>query len=307
MTLFTQQREAEFQATLKTPHCTLKAFGRNIVEAYMTLHYAWRKVAEEFSASPNLINTYRYAIRYESIPRHHFPAGAALLDDELYLTDALDNFPPVLHHINRRGQIYFLHSAGLKNGAPLFTFSMDLSGELAQAIPANHEVYEAPNGMVFVRPIVTSLITSEERSILERLLKANFREEAYKAELKKRSIVVHVASQDDVDRLLEHSLAPEKLEYRIGFKFDLVTKKTGSRKFIIRLLRTHDNKWIVWGEMSNLHVEAPAAITELARRIKDGILSDLNDALFDSHFPEASPPNESQPTVIQITRFDLSK
>ncbi len=285
----------------------MEAFGRNIVEAYMTLHYAWRKFAEEFSASPNLINTYRHAIQYESIPRNYFPAGAALVDDQLYVTDALEHFPPVLHHINRRGQIYFLHNAGVKDGTPLLTFSMDLSGELAQAIPANHEVYEAPNGMVFVRPIVTSLITSDERSILERLLKANFRQEVYKAELKKRSLVVHVASEYDVDRLLEHSLAPEKLEYRIGFKFDLVTKKTGNRKFIIRLFRTHDNKWIVWGEMSNLHTEAPAAITELARRIKDGILSDLNDALFNSDFPEASPANESRPTVIRITRFDLSE
>ncbi|HYW74880.1 MAG TPA: hypothetical protein VE961_27895 [Pyrinomonadaceae bacterium] len=282
-----QPTDAELQATLETRHCVMKAFGRNLVEAYMTLHYAWRKYAEEFSLSPNLINVYRYAIEYASIPRTHYAVGTALVDDELYVTNALDTYPPVLHYINRKGQIYFLHNAGLKDGLPLFTFSMDLSGQLASEIPHGHESYEAPNGMVFVRPIVKSLITTDEQSVLERLLKANFREEAYKAEVKKRSIVVHMASEYDVDRLLEHSLKPENIQYQTGFKFDLVTKKTGARKFIVRLLRAHDNRWVVWGEISDLHKEAVPAIANLARDIKRGILSDLNQALFEQQYPKS--------------------
>jgi hypothetical protein len=274
-------KEAEIQATLKTRHGVMKAFGRNIVEAYMTLHHACQQYAEQASVSQNLINTYRYAIRYTSIPRNYYPVGAAFIDEELFITNALDSFPPVIHYINRRGQIYFLHNAGIRDGIPLFTFSMDLSGELANEIPRDHEIYEAPNGMVFLRPIVKSLITSDERSILERLLKANFREEAHKVELKKRSIVVHLASEIDVDRLLEHSLAPERIEYRIAFKFDLVTKKTGGRKFIVRLLRTYDDKWIVWAEIADLRTEATNIISQLAQSIKSGILYDLNDAVLE--------------------------
>jgi hypothetical protein len=303
MTLSIQPKEAEIQATLETRHCTVRAFGRNTVEAYMTLYYAWQEYAKQSAASPNLINVYRYAITYKSIPRHHLAPGTAFIDNELFVTNALDNFPPVLYHVNRREQIYFLHRVGTKDGIPQFTFSMDLSGDLVNELPPGHEVYEAPNAMVFVRPVVSSLITRDERTTIERLLRAHFREESYKAELKKRSIVVHMAAEVDVDRLLEDDLAKERIQYRIAFKFDLVTKKTGSRKFVIRLSRSYDNKWIEYAEITDLRTEAVAVISELALRIKQGILYDLNDAIFDPDSSEALPLNQPR-VVIRIARIE---
>jgi len=290
MNVAAEPKEAEIQATLETRHCTVRAFGKNIVEAYMTLFYAWQEYAKQSSASPNLINVYRYAITYTSIPRNRLAAGTAFIDDELFITNALDHFPPVLYHINRRGQIYFLHQVGAKQGMPQFTFSMDLSGNLAETLPSGHEVYEAPNAMVFVRPVVKSLITTDERNTIERLLKANFRQEAYKAELKKQSLVIHMASETAVDQLLEKSVTEGTIEYRVAFKFDLVTKKTGARKFVIRLLRSYDNKWIQYVEVTDLPAQAVAVISELALNIKQGILHDLNDAIFDSSNPSDRAP-----------------
>jgi hypothetical protein len=304
MTLSIQPKEAEIQATLETRHCTVRAFGRNTVEAYMTLYYAWQQYAKQSTASPNLINVYRYAISYTSIPRNRLAPGTAFVDNELFVTNALDNFPPVLYHVNRRGQIYFLHRVGTKEGIPQFTFSMDLSGDLVNELPPDHEVYEAPNAMVFVRPVVRSLITREEQTTIERLLQAHFRQESYKAELKKRSIVVHMASDLDVDRLLEHDLSEERLQYRVAFKFDLVTKKTGIRKFVIRLSRSYDNKWIEYAQIHDLRTEAVAVISELAVRIKQGILYDLNDAIFDPDSSECLPLKQPDRVTIQLAKTE---
>jgi len=237
---------------------------------------------------------------YPSIPHNRFAPGTAFIDNELFVTNALDNFPPVLYHVNRRGQIYFLHRVGTKDGTPQFTFSMDLSGDLVNELPPGHEVYEAPNAMVFARPEVRSLITRDERTTIERLLKAHFREESYKAELKKRSIVVHMASEVDVDRLLEDNLAEERIQYRIAFKFDLVTKKTGSRTFVIRLSRSYDNRWIEYAAITDLRAQATAVISELALKIKQGILYDLNDAIFDPDSSGGVPLKQAQRVVIQI-------
>lgn len=303
MPLSSEAKEAEIQATLETRHCTVKAFGRNTVEAYMTLYYAWQEYAKQSAASPNLINVYRYAITYTSIPRNRLAPGTAFVDNELFVTNALDNFPPVLYHVNRRGQIYFLHRVGSKDGIPQFTFSMDLSGDLVNQLPHGHEVYEAPNAMVFVRPVVTSLITREEQTTIKRLLEAHFRQDSYKADLKKRSIVVHMASEQAVDRLLEEDLSEDKLQYRVAFKFDLVTKKTGSRKFVIRLSRSYDNKWIEYAEIHDLRTEAVAVISELALKIKEGILYDLNDAIFDPDSSNGAPLKQAQRVVIQLIQL----
>jgi hypothetical protein len=262
-------------ATLKTKHCTITAFGNNKPEAYMTLHHAWQLYANRFDVAPTLVDLYRFSIKYNTVSAP-YESGTALVDNVPFIQNALASFPSVLYHVNRRGQVYFLHNPGQKDGTPIFTFSMNLSGQLADKLPNGHEVYEAPNGMVFVRPIINSLIKNDEEKVIKRLLKINFRPEAYRAELKKQSVVIHLASEIDVERLLRGSLSIQDIEYHTAFKFDLVTNKTGNRKFIIRLLRNHDNKWLPYKEIKNLHAEAATTISELATEINDGLLHNIN-------------------------------
>src|SRR4051812_17648139 len=62
-------------------------------------------------------------------------------------------------HTNRRGQTYYLHAGTTRTGKPRYWFSMKDVGDLVEAIPADHEVYENPDAQVFLRKAVPQLVT----------------------------------------------------------------------------------------------------------------------------------------------------
>ena len=70
-------------------------------------------------------------------------------------------------YTNRKGKTYYLHQGKTKLGNPKYVFALRDEGNLVEAIPPGYEVYENPNGQVFLRRTKTQIITDEEAAVVE--------------------------------------------------------------------------------------------------------------------------------------------
>jgi hypothetical protein len=95
-----------------------------------------------------------------------------------------------IQHVNRRGQIYYLHKGKTRTGKPTFYFSKDREGELVDTIPDGYEVYENPSAQVFLRKVQPRLVTDEEVALVTQAARQHggFH---YLVDVKGKSIVVH--------------------------------------------------------------------------------------------------------------------
>jgi hypothetical protein len=92
-------------------------------------------------------------------------------------------------HTNRRGDLYYLHSGKNKAGKPTCHFSRKATGSLVGRIPQGYEVYEHPDGRVYLRKIQKKIITDGEKKIVEASVKAAGVADSI-VEVKKNSITV---------------------------------------------------------------------------------------------------------------------
>lgn len=105
-------------------------------------------------------------------------------------------------HTNRKGKTYYLHQGTTKTGNPKYFFALRDEGDLVATIPPGYEIYENPNGQVFLRKIRPQLITDEEVAIVEAGMRQHCRLENYIVDVKKDTILIYTPDQD-VDLLAE--------------------------------------------------------------------------------------------------------
>lgn len=105
-------------------------------------------------------------------------------------------------HTNRKGQTYYLHQGTTKTGKPKYFFALRAEGDLAESIPPGYEIYENPNGQVFLRKMRPQIITDEEVATVEAGMRQHCRLEHYIVDVKKNAIIVYTPDQD-VDLLTE--------------------------------------------------------------------------------------------------------
>ena len=105
-------------------------------------------------------------------------------------------------YTNRKGKIYYLHQGKTKLGNPKYFFALRDEGNLVEAIPPGYEVYENPNGQVYLRRIQTQIITDEEVAIVKSGMRQYSRLEHFIIDVKKNAIVIHTPDQD-VDLLTD--------------------------------------------------------------------------------------------------------
>jgi hypothetical protein len=105
-------------------------------------------------------------------------------------------------HTNRKGKTYYLHQGTTKTGKPKYFFALRDEGDLVATIPPGYEIYENPNGQVFLRKVRPQLITDEEVAIVEAGMRQHCRLEHYIVDVKKDTILIYTADQD-IDLLAE--------------------------------------------------------------------------------------------------------
>jgi len=116
-------------------------------------------------------------------------------------------------YINRRSQTFYLHQGKTKTGRPKYFFSLRSSGPLVKALPEEYEVYETPNGQVFLRKKKPTIISDSEIRVVDEGMRRYSDVEYYKVDAKKNAIIVYLADQD-IEAIRE--LLPKKyiLTYR---------------------------------------------------------------------------------------------
>jgi len=108
----------------------------------------------------------------------------------------------VLAYTNRKGDEYYLHQGLTKKARPKYFFSRKPDGQLLDEIPEGYEIYENPNGLVFLRKAQPKIFSDEERTIVENAMKNYTDLEFYKIDVKRNAIIILLPLQD-VDGIKE--------------------------------------------------------------------------------------------------------
>lgn len=102
-------------------------------------------------------------------------------------------------YTNRRGKTYYLHAGTTKTGKARYWFSLKDDGDLVEAIPAGHDVYENPDCQVFLRKIVPQLVTPAEVAVVKDGLERYAPGQNCIVDVQKEHIVVYHAERITLD------------------------------------------------------------------------------------------------------------
>lgn len=99
-----------------------------------------------------------------------------------------------IEHKSRTGKIYYLHTKTTRAGNPGYFFSTDPDGALAPTVPDGYKIYENVDGQVFLRKNIKPVIMPEELALVEKALNLQGPPGRFRADVKKKTIVVYEAS-----------------------------------------------------------------------------------------------------------------
>jgi len=102
----------------------------------------------------------------------------------------------VLTYTNRKGDTYYLHQGLTKKGNPKYFFSRKKDGKLLEKVPEGYEIYENPNGLVFLRRAQPKIFSDEEIAIVEKGIRDYADLEFYKIDPKGNTIIIFLPLQD---------------------------------------------------------------------------------------------------------------
>ncbi len=187
-------------------------------------------------------------------------------------------------HANRQGKTYYLHRGKSSKGNPRYQFTQRGEGDLVDEIPPGYEIYENPNGQVFLRRSPTQIITSDEVAAVKTGLQAHSRLTHFLIDVRKDAILVHTPDQD-VDALLEllsdlAGVTPDKVQGKIEsvltyspiLRFVLVDKAARQfQAYRINFFSDFDD-WVPIGTPGTL----PVLVREYAPHLEDDSYFELD-------------------------------
>jgi hypothetical protein len=164
--------------------------------------------------------------------------------------------------MTRRGKVYYLHTGPKRGGGIQYFVSTEPEGPTAEAVPEGFEIYETPNGQVYLRRAKPSLIEAAELALINSALnKRATIQHRYLAETTNDRIVIH-EGDTGIDhlrkinmRFLEEGLqdyAVRNAHYMPVMRFTL--KDRGKRLFAPERFcwRGSVDDWIPIGEAGRL-------------------------------------------------------
>jgi hypothetical protein len=179
-----------------------------------------------------------------------------------------------VEYTNRKGKRHFLHVGKTKKGAVHYHFSTKSSGDVAPEMPEGYEVYEHPNGRVFLRKIEPQLISDEEIRVIDRALREHGDPNDYKIDTWRDVITVFRSNRiarplKDLPPIFAFAAVQELIEknwtYTPVLRFVLVD--TRNRLFITErfCFRTSVDDWIGIGGPDSLENQAARFINHLGK------------------------------------------
>ncbi|WP_163538665.1 hypothetical protein [Gracilibacillus sp. YIM 98692] len=136
----------------------------------------------------------------------------------------------VVQYTNFRGDEYFLHARQTKKGNLSYYFKKNDSNTKVESIPEGYEIYEHPNGRVFLTKIAKKKIKDEELRLMEKAIQLYSPIKDFKLDVKQKSIYIYTyenpVSIDEEPLVVEALSDPKYKTYDVQLCFTLVDKKT---------------------------------------------------------------------------------
>jgi hypothetical protein len=107
-----------------------------------------------------------------------------------------------VEYTNKKGKTYYLHQGMTKSGKVRFYFSRKIEGNLVDVMPDGYEVYENPNGGVYIRKARPRVISDDELAAVENEVRRFSHLRYCRVDVKKGIISIYTPKQD-VDGLLD--------------------------------------------------------------------------------------------------------
>jgi hypothetical protein len=160
-----------------------------------------------------------------------------------------------LRYTNHKGETYYLHKGTGKKGGSLYSFWKKEEGAPVKSIPKGYEIYEDPNGRVFLRKIVPKKITQDEVSVVENSIQQYAKVKDYKIDVKGKAIAIYLPDHEIDDLrscfdsllLVNHILMDESLKniltYSPIMRFVLTDEKNRNFRVERAGLVDPDDKW----------------------------------------------------------------
>jgi hypothetical protein len=183
-----------------------------------------------------------------------------------------------VQYTSRTGRTYYLRVGKTKTGKPKYYFAMKANdAPLAEIVPRGFEIYETPDGQVFLRKILPKLISDDELAMVEQELRRIAHLRGSRVERKLKVLTIYVADRkEDLIKELRQVLpwgpladmdqAPEDLwSYLAELQFVLVDDKR--RLFQARryCYRGRIDDWVDIGEHGLLSILAAQYIKHLGQ------------------------------------------
>ncbi len=160
-----------------------------------------------------------------------------------------------LRYTNYKGETFYLHKGTGKKGGSQYSFSKKEVGAPVKSIPEGYEIYEDPNGRVFLRKIVRKKITQEEVSVVENSIQQYSKQKDYKIDVKGKAITIYLPDQEikDLRRTFDSSISENQslldrflknlLTYSPVMRFILTNEK--EREFQVERAEFLDDDWFL--------------------------------------------------------------
>lgn len=124
---------------------------------------------------------------------------------------------------NFRGEMYHLHSKLTKKGNTTYHFSKKEEGAISiNTIPDLYEIYENPNGKVYLRKKMKPLIIEEEVKIVEEGMEKNCEIEDFKLDIKKNFIYIYTLDNEMKNRVIPEQFINKYKQYETQMRFVLI-------------------------------------------------------------------------------------
>jgi hypothetical protein len=131
----------------------------------------------------------------------------------------------VLSVKNFRGDKYYLHSRLTKKGNPSYHFSKKAEGAVnTQDVPEGYEIYEEPNGKLYLRKQATLPITADELRLIEEGMKKYSIIEDFKLDVKKNAVYIYQAVDSFDAAPVPKPLLEKYKQYETSLRFTLIDR-----------------------------------------------------------------------------------
>lgn len=127
---------------------------------------------------------------------------------------------------NFRNDTYYLHSKLTKKGTTTYNFSKKAKGVIdLKEVPDGYEIYENPNGRVFLRKVQKPVIHKEEISVINDGMKKYSEIEDFKLDIKKNVVFIYTVENSYLNSSIPLQLLRQTKNYATELRFVLVDKE----------------------------------------------------------------------------------